>query len=93
MGRFLSVLIAALVALGGCTVMPDDPPQDKRPGPAEQDMHTCVGACDHFYADGGWKLAGHTHKEGCGHVLVNGRWVKAPPPPPPDDPDKKRDPN
>jgi hypothetical protein len=69
-----------MITAAGCTVTPDDPPQTKRPGPAEEHDHSCTGACDHVYVDGGFRFAGHKHGPGCGHALVNGRWVKAPEP-------------
>lgn len=89
MGPIRTLLAAVVLAVAGCTVVPADPPESKRPGPAED--HICAGACDHIFVDGGWKLVGHKHNPGCGHVLVNGRWVKAPEPLPeePDPKDKK----
>ena len=83
--------MAAVLAAAACAVTPVD--GELRSGAAEPD-HVCIDACDHIYADGGWKvILGHRHGPNCGHERVNGKWVKKPEPAPPDGPDTIKKPN
>jgi hypothetical protein len=78
--NMLKLLLAlVLAAVAGCSVHSAPPPQDRRRG-AVQDDHVCIGACDHFFVDGGWVVEpGHRHGPDCGHQLVNGKWKKVKP--------------
>jgi hypothetical protein len=38
--------------------------------------HVCTASCDHYHYGGYWyRVAGHVHGPGCGHVLRSGIWV------------------
>jgi hypothetical protein len=77
MGTFKPLFAALVLAAAACTSTTTDT-EEFRAGAVEAD-HVCAGACDHIYADGGWKVVlGHKHGPNCGHQLVNGRWVKKP---------------
>ena len=79
MGFLRSSMCAALLAATvGCSATAVET-EEFRSGEVASD-HVCVGACDHIYADGGWKVVlGHKHGPNCGHVLSNGKWVKQKP--------------
>jgi hypothetical protein len=73
--RLILALAAVLGLMAGCAVEPV--PLEKREESAAAG-HTCVGACDHIFVDGGWRvIAGHRHGPGCGHALVDGKWVES----------------
>lgn len=77
MRRFHGTLAAVILAVtAGCAARSSPPPQARR-SVAVEDAHVCIGACDHFFVDGGWYIeTGHRHGPNCGHHLVNGRWKK-----------------
>jgi hypothetical protein len=76
MRRLQLTLAAAVLAVSaGCAVSSSPPPRERPRG--VEDSHTCIGACDHFFVDGGWVVEpGHKHGPNCGHHLINGKWKK-----------------
>lgn len=76
MRRFTLAMAAVVLAVtAGCSSVGVDTETTKRE-PVAHD-HACIDACDHIYAEGGWRLVkGHRHGPNCGHALVNGRWVE-----------------
>ena len=74
MGKFRLAWAAAVLIAAACTIVPVE---GERPAGAVEDQHNCIDACDHIYADGGWLIIrNHRHGPNCGHVKVNGKWVK-----------------
>jgi hypothetical protein len=76
-----TVLAGLVVFIAACQVVPVE---GERPAGATEAAHNCIDACDHIYADGGWLIIrGHRHGPNCGHVKVDGKWVKDTAPPEP----------
>jgi hypothetical protein len=75
----MRMIIAAAFLLAismGCRSLSVEPERRETVG----SDHVCIGACDHIYVQGGWRVvAGHKHGPNCGHELVNGKWVEAKP--------------
>jgi len=73
--RRLTLALAGsiLVGLAACTAVEEPNPSKKI---VVEESHRCIGACDHIFVEGGWRLVpNHKHGPDCGHYLVNGRWV------------------